>query len=86
MTHAIALLAKAFIAHRTFKWLGVVVDPEVILEVAHLFEYLFAIVDTAYKKLAPPHCRVIRRLNVEILGKRVYRFYGVVCKQRYDSF
>ena len=61
-------------------------NPKVILEVAHLFEHFFAIVDTANKKLTPAYCCIVRRFNVEVLWERVYRFYGVVCKQRYDSF
>jgi hypothetical protein len=58
----------------------------VILEVAHLFEHFFAIVDTANKELTSSHCWVICGLYVKVLWKWVYRFYGVVCKQRYDSF
>jgi hypothetical protein len=56
MTHTVTLLTEAFLAHCAFKWLGVVVNPEVILEVAHLFEHFFAIVDTANKELTSPNC------------------------------
>ena len=56
MTHTVTLLTEAFLAHCAFKWLRVVVNPEVILEVAHLFEHFFAIVDAANKELTSPHC------------------------------
>jgi hypothetical protein len=52
---------------------------------AHLFEHLFAVIDTANEELTPPYRGIVGRLNVEILRKRVDRFYGVVCKQRNDS-
>ena len=80
MTHTVALLAKALIAHHALEWLRVVVYPEVILEVAHLFENLFTVVNTANEELTPAHCGIIGRFNVEVLRKRVYRFNSVVVK------
>jgi len=80
VTHAVSLLAKALIAHHALKWLRVVVYPEVILEVAHLFENLFAVVNTANEELAPARCGVIGSFNMEILRKGVYRFNSVVGK------
>jgi hypothetical protein len=71
VTHGVALLAKALFAHRALEWLRVVVYPEVILEVAHLFENLFAVVNTANKELTPPYSGVVGRLNVKVLRKRV---------------
>jgi hypothetical protein len=56
MTHTVTLLTEAFIAHCAFEWLGIIVNPKVILEVAHLFEHFFAIVDTANKELTSSHC------------------------------
>ena len=80
MTHTVPLLAKALIAHRALEWLRVVVYPEVILEVAHLFENLFTVVNTTNEELTPAHCGVIGRFNVEVLRERVYRFNSVVVK------
>ena len=86
VTHTVALLAKTLFAHCALEWLRVFVYSEMILEVTHLFEHLFAVVDTANKELTPPYRGVVGRLNVKVLRKRVYRFNGVVCKQCYDSF
>ena len=86
MTYTVALLAKALIANQALEWLRVVVYPKVILEMAHLFENLFAVVDTANEELTPTHCGVIGGFNVEVLRKRVYRFNSVVGKLRHDSF
>ncbi len=80
MTHAVAFLTKTLIAHHALEWLRVVVYPEVILEVAHLFEHLFAFVNTAYEELTPAYRTVVGCLNVEVLRKRVYRFNSVVGK------
>lgn len=57
-----------------------------IFEVAHLLEHLFALIHAAHKKLTSSNCCVIRRLNVKVLGKRVYRLDCVVCKKSDDSF
>ncbi len=86
MTHTVALLTKALLAHRALKRFRVVVYPEVVLEMAHLFEHFFAIVDAANEELTSPHCAVIGCLNVKVLRERVDRFNSVVGKQRYDSF
>ena len=61
-------------------------DPEVVFEVSHLLEHLFAVVDAAHKKLTPSNCCIVCGLDVKVLWKRVYRFYSVVCKQSSDAF
>ena len=86
MTHAVTFLTKTLATDITLEWLRVVVDPQVILKVSHLLEHLFAFVHTAHKKLTSSNCSVIRRLDVKVLGKRVYGLNSVVGKKGHDAF